>query len=141
MAKNRPNNAGKTSLVFILGKSLVHSLSPQMQNAAFQAMRLPWTYAPLEIPPGGLSDFCGLARESNIQGANVTVPYKEKIISFLDRVEPEASWLASVNTLYRKDGKLWGGSTDGEGFLRSLGSRRKKVGRLPGAPAGVGRGR
>ncbi|HEY5037822.1 MAG TPA: shikimate dehydrogenase [bacterium] len=129
---------GSSQVVFILGKSLSHSLSPLMQNAAFQHLKLPWVYLPFEVPEGELKDALGVMKGSNVRGANVTVPYKEKVLPFLDQVETEAEWLGSVNTLYKKGSKLCGVSTDGEGFLRSLGEKRRKLKGSQGLLLGAG---
>ena len=125
-------------LVFLLGHPLGHTLSPPMQNAAFRKMGLPWTYVPLDISLGQVEDAVRLARAFNVRGANVTVPYKAAVIPYLDFVEPEAKWMKSVNTIYRKGSKLAGASTDGEGFLRSLGIRRKKIRGSRGLILGAG---
>jgi shikimate dehydrogenase len=79
-----------------------------------------------------------MMRALNVRGANVTVPYKGNVLAYLDVVDPEAKWLGSVNTLYRKGEKLCGTSTDGEGFLRSLGSWRKKLKGSRGLLLGAG---
>ncbi|HVM32564.1 MAG TPA: shikimate dehydrogenase [bacterium] len=128
-----PNRA-----VLLLGKPLAHSLSPLMQNAAFRALGLSVFYAPLELELSGLKSFFPIFRSSNLLGANVTVPYKEAVIPYLDGLEKEAAWLGSVNTLYKKQGKLWGASTDGEGFLFSLGSRRRRLPKSRGLLLGAG---
>src|ERR1039457_417672 len=89
-------------LVFILGHPLEHSLSPAMQNAAFRAARLPFLYLPLDISRDQIKTVLDMMRTYSVRGANVTVPYKEGVLPYLDWVEPEAKWLGSVNTLYRK---------------------------------------
>lgn len=114
----------------MLGHPLDHSLSPAMQNAALRHLGLPWTYLPLDIEKEQLGPVLRWMREFKLVGANVTVPYKEDVLPFLDRVEPNAKWLGSVNTIFWKGGRLCGTSTDGEGFLKSLGSWR---GRLKGS--------
>jgi shikimate dehydrogenase len=129
---------GSSRVVFILGRPLEHSLSPVMQNAAFQKAGLSWVYSPLEVSSDQLSPTLGMMRAVNVKGANVTVPYKELVLPYLDGVEPEARWLGSVNTLYRKGNKLLGTSTDGEGFLRSLGAFRKKLKGSRGLILGAG---
>ncbi len=131
-----PPGSGK--LVFILGHPLGHSLSPAMQNAAFQKIGLPWLYVPLDILPNRLKDVFPAMRILPLGGANVTVPYKESVAAYLDWVEPEARWLGSINTIYKKGKKLCGASTDGEGFLRSLGPLRKKLGGSRGLLVGAG---
>jgi shikimate dehydrogenase len=135
-----PPITGASQLVFILGHPLHHSLSPAMQNAAFQKTGLPWVYVPLETESDRLKDAARLMRSSNARGANVTVPYKEAILPYLDEVASESKWLGSVNTIYRKGNKLLGTSTDGEGFLMSLGSRRKQLRGSRGMLLGSGGG-
>lgn len=129
---------GKTKVVFILGHPLEHSLSPLMHNAAFQKLRLSWLYTPLEISRDQIKPTLEVLKASNVKGANITVPYKEAVLPYLDWAEPEARWLGSVNTIFRKGDKLCGSSTDGEGFLRSLGSWRGKLKGSNGLLLGAG---
>ncbi len=129
---------GASRVVFILGYPLSHSLSPAMHNAAFQKLNLPWLYAPLEVLPDQVGSAFKMMKALNVQGANVTIPYKEVVLSHLDYVEPKAQWLGSVNTIYRKGSKICGTSTDGEGFLRSLGVLRKKLKGSRGLILGAG---
>ena len=131
-------HSSSARLVFILGHPLSHSLSPAMQNAAFQKAKLPWLYLPLDLSQNQLKPVLEMMRTGAFIGANVTVPYKEAVLPYLDHVEPEAKWLGSVNTLYRKGNKLCGTSTDGEGFLRSLGDFRKRLRGSRGLLLGAG---
>lgn len=133
-----PAISGASHLVFILGNPLEHSLSPLMHNAAFRDLQMPWVYAPLEIGKNEVGVAVEILRSLNVHGANVTVPYKGDVPPFLDQVEKDALWLQSVNTIYRRDGKLFGASTDGEGFLRSLGSWRRKLKGTDGLLVGAG---
>jgi shikimate dehydrogenase len=135
---HEPGIAIVPSLVFILGYPLKHSFSPLMHNAAFRALRMPWVYAPLEIPHDQLQTAVENLRSVNVQGANVTIPYKKEVLPYLDQVEKEASWLDSVNTIFRREDKLFGASTDGEGFLRSLGPWRMKLKGSQGLVVGAG---
>jgi len=111
---------GRAKMAFILGHPVAHSLSPAMHNAAFACLRLPYCYAPLDVPPEAVGDVVGALRSGNVLGANVTVPHKEAVIRHLDEVEREALQVRSVNTIYKRGNRLIGTSTDGEGFLRSL---------------------
>lgn len=124
--------------VFILGKPVEHSLSPFFQNDAFRAKGLRAFYSPLELETDQIGPFFEILESPNVMGANVTVPYKETVIDYLGRIERDAAWLGSVNTLYKKNGKIWGASTDGEGFLRSLGPLRRKLARTDGLLIGAG---
>lgn len=125
-------------LVFILGHPLGHSLSPLMHNAAFRALRMPWAYAPLDISRDQVKNAVEALRSANVDGANVTVPHKEDVAPLLDHVEKEAARLGSVNTIYRRGDRLFGTSTDGEGFLRSLGVWRKRLKGSRGLLVGAG---
>jgi shikimate dehydrogenase len=125
-------------LVFILGHPLEHTLSPPMHNAAFRTLGLPWVYAPLDIVPSEVEKGLDFLRSPNVYGANVTVPYKGAVLPYLDGVEKEARWLGSVNTIYRRGKKIFGTSTDGNGFLISLGAWRKKLKGSRGLLIGAG---
>lgn len=127
-----------SQVVFILGHPVSHSLSPTMHNAAFEKLHIPWLYTPLDISSREVGPVLKMMRALNARGANVTVPYKEKVLSYLDWIEPEAKWLGSVNTIYRKGSQLCGTSTDGEGFLRSLGYWRSKLRGTKGLLIGAG---
>jgi len=56
----------------------------------------------------------------NIVGVNVTIPHKEKVLSYLDEVSHQARMIAAVNTIHNKEGRLIGYNTDGDGFIESL---------------------
>lgn len=109
-----------TKIYGVLGYPVKHSLSPLMHNAAFQALNLNAEYKLFEKKPEELVDFLKSLSEENIFGLNVTVPYKEKVMPFLDKVLDEAKLIGAVNTIKVSDNKLEGFNTDGEGFLRHL---------------------
>jgi shikimate dehydrogenase len=101
-------------------------------------MKLPWVYIPLDVEPSHLSSVIETLRSENVRGANVTVPLKTLILRHVDRVDPSAQGLNSVNTIYKKQGLLHGASTDGEGFLLSLGSWCKSLKGSKGMIVGAG---
>lgn len=104
----------------IFGCPLKHTLSPSMQEAAFQSARVSAYYLPLE---SGRKDFLALMRQARrltLNGFNVTVPYKQDVIRFMDQIEPEAKAVGAVNTAYRKSGRWVGTNTDVYGFASSL---------------------
>jgi shikimate dehydrogenase len=138
MSSSKKSDLNFNQTIFLLGNPVEHSLSPAMQNAAFQYLRLHWVYAPLAVDPQQIGQVIGILRSSNVRGANVTIPFKEAVISHLDQVDDHAVWLGSVNTIYRKDEKIYGTSTDGEGFLRSLGSLRRSLKGSTGILLGAG---
>jgi len=125
-------------LVFLLGHPVSHSLSPGMQNAAFRHLGLPWLYVPLDLAGSQVGTFVSAMRYLPAKGANVTVPYKDKVMASLDGLDEVSKKLGSINTIYRRNGKLWGTSTDGAGFLRSLGNFRRGLQGSRGLLLGAG---
>jgi len=128
----------KGHLVFLFGHPVSHSLSPGMQNAAFRHLGLPWLYVPLDLRGSQVRTFIDVMRGLPAKGANVTVPYKDEVLTRLDGLDTVSKKLGSVNTIYRRNGKLWGTSTDGAGFLRSLGNLRRGLKGSRGLLLGAG---
>jgi shikimate dehydrogenase len=85
-------------------------------------MGLDWIYVPFDVDPERVDVAVAAIRAMNMIGVNVTVPLKERVPAFLDVVDPAAARVGSVNTIHNVDGELRGYSTDGQGFLRSLGA-------------------
>jgi shikimate dehydrogenase len=108
----------------IIGNPLTHSLSPVMHNAAFKALKVNATYKlfPL-VDDEELKLFMEDLKEKDnpIFGINVTVPYKEKVLPYLDSVDPFAAKVGAVNTIViTHQRKMYGFNTDGPGFLSHL---------------------
>lgn len=108
------------SLYGIFGDPLTHSLSPAMQERAFSHSGIQARY--LVLPMGEKSFLSALSKPDRfpLQGFNVTIPYKETVISCLDQVSEEALRIGAVNTVYRRGRRLLGTNTDVFGFLQSL---------------------
>jgi shikimate dehydrogenase len=111
---------GQTRIVGIFGDPIAHTRSPAMQNAAFQACKLPFVYVPLLVHSSDLARAVHGIRALNLAGVNVTVPHKESIVRYLDSLSEEATLCGAVNTIVNQDGHLFGDNTDGRGFLQSL---------------------
>lgn len=112
---------GRTQVVGVMGYPVEHSLSPAMHNAAFDALNMDWIYVPLLTPPESVQEAVWGLRAMSFRGANITVPLKELIPPLMDDLSEVAKQIGSVNTVcVREDGSLYGTSTDGIGFLRSL---------------------
>jgi shikimate dehydrogenase len=106
--------------VFLLGDPVEHSLSPEMQNAAFGASGLDWQYELLRTPRARLKETVARLRQDDCAGANVTVPHKEAVVEFLDDLTDHARKIGAVNTIVNRDGKLLGENTDVHGFTQAL---------------------
>ncbi|MER3401520.1 MAG: shikimate dehydrogenase [Thermoflexus sp.] len=111
---------GTTRLVGLMGWPVAHSRSPQMHNAAFAALGLDWAYVPLPVRPEDLEAAIRGLRALGFVGANVTVPHKMAVLSYLDEISPLARAVGAVNTLRFVEGRLIGENTDVDGFRAAL---------------------
>ena len=106
----------------IIGDPVSHSHSPKIHNFISKRLGLDYRYEILETPPGKLEDNIKLLK-SEYAGFNVTSPYKIEVMSYLDEISPQAQRYGAVNTVVRKDGKLYGYNTDADGFFMSIPNR------------------
>src|SRR2546428_8009186 len=107
--------------VLLLGDPVSRSLSPGMQNVAFEALGIGCRYLLREVNRAGLAGaITELRGDERIKGANVTIPHKESVIAFLDDLDPQAARIGAVNTISRQGARLKGWNTDVEGFQRAL---------------------
>jgi shikimate dehydrogenase len=95
-----------------------------MHNAAFQKLGLDYLYVPFQIREENLAKAIDGMRALNIRGLNVTIPYKQSVLPFLDRIDDCAKKIGAVNTIVNENGTLTGYNTDAEGFLLSLKENR-----------------
>ena len=112
----------------LVGYPIKHSFSPAMHSAAFKALGIKAEYRLFEKKPKELTDFFKKLRSGSIGGLNVTIPYKEEALRYLDEISQEAELIGAVNTILVKSESLIGYNTDGSGFVLSL---RKEVGISP----------
>ncbi len=110
----------------LLGHPLGHSLSPEIHEAALQALRLPGVYLPFDMAEASIQPFLAAAERLHVRGLNVTIPYKETAAALVDELDGDAEALEAVNTVVLHEGWAKGHNTDTFGFrmsLRSLGLR------------------
>jgi 3-dehydroquinate dehydratase/shikimate dehydrogenase len=104
----------------VIADPVRHSISPVVHNRAFQARRADSVYLPFLVQPGRLKDFMLLAGRLPLAGFSVTIPHKQKILRYLDVVEPAARRIGAVNTVWFKAGKWRGANTDAAGVMTPL---------------------
>ena len=103
----------------LIGKSLSHSFSESYFINKFQKEGITNAeYKKFEL--SNISEFPDLIKNNQLSGINVTIPYKESIIPFLDELTPQAKTIGAVNTIQFKGDKLVGHNTDTIGFLQSI---------------------
>ena len=96
----------------LLGEKLGHSLSPQINKIILERNNTEGSYKLFEIPKERIGDFVEAIKLLKVKGFNVTIPYKETIIKYLDYISSEAEKIGAVNTVMLKDNKLYGYNTD-----------------------------
>src|SRR5438094_5915547 len=106
--------------IFLIGHGIAYSRSPAMQNAAFRAAGLDWSYELLDVPASELVGAIATVRLKDSAGANVTIPHKQAVMEHLDRIEPEALRAHAVNTISRDGEHLIGANTDVAGIRSAL---------------------
>lgn len=116
----------RTQIYGIVGSRASVSLSPSMQNAAFNAKRVNAVYLPCET--SSLSDFLTFARHLNFGGFSVTMPYKREIIKELDWIDPLAAQIGACNTVAVQQGKWMGWNTDAAAVVEVLTKRLRLAG-------------
>ncbi len=112
--------SGKTRLYCVIGDPIEHSLSPVIQNAAFEALKLDCIFLAFKVATTDVENALHGMRGLGICGMNVTMPDKNAVINHLDEVDETAKFLGSVNTIKNESGRLMGFSTDGIGALNAL---------------------
>ena len=102
----------------VIADPVRHSLSPAIHNRAFQLKRMDAVYVPMMVTTAQLRDFIKLAEELPFTGFSVTIPHKQKIMRYLDHIDPLARRIGAVNTVWRKAGKWRGANTDAAAVIR-----------------------
>ena len=110
-----------TQVYGIFGYPVGHSLSPALHNAAFAHFKINAVYLAFPIEPA----FLGIAFEGlralGFGGVNVTIPYKEEALGYVDEIPEDIDrCTGAINTIHHSEGRLVGYNTDGPGFLKAL---------------------
>lgn len=103
----------------IIGHPVAHSLSPQIHNAAFKALKISADFVKEDVLPEDLESFMRGFR-NKYAGASVTIPHKEAVMKFLDEIDPQARKIGAVNTVLNKNSRLIGYNTDCYGAMQTL---------------------
>ena len=110
----------KIKKYFVIGNPIQHSLSPKLHNYWLKKNNIGAVYDKIKLEENQIENFIKEIKQQKINGCNVTVPFKKKIISFLDYLSPEAEKTQSVNTVIFKNGNLVGHNTDITGFTKAI---------------------
>lgn len=108
--------------LFLIGKSLKHSISPFIHNRILSELNIDAIYTNVELSDTEkLKEFVEMVRkDEDVVGFNITIPYKEDILEFCDEVSEDVRIINATNTVKKEDGKLLAYNTDWIGFKKSL---------------------
>ena len=104
----------------VIGNPIEHSLSPNLHNYWIKKNNIDAVYDKKSIQESDIKKIIDDLKNDNISGINVTVPFKQSVIPFMDRLTSLAKQSGSVNTIYKKDKKIIGDNTDIGGFEKAL---------------------
>ncbi|RWZ60879.1 shikimate dehydrogenase [Halobacillus fulvus] len=110
----------------LIGHPVGHSMSPWIHGKLFEQQGLNGTYQLYDVKPEEFEAFIPKLKEEGLDGFNLTVPHKERILPFLDGLDESAEALGAVNTVKRTDKGWIGYNTDGTGFVHSMKNRYPK---------------
>ena len=111
---------GYTRLAAVVANPIKHSISPFIHNSAFEATNTNGVYLAWEVDEAELAETVANIRRYQMYGINLSMPYKEQVIPYLDQLSEEACLIGAVNTVVNRKGTLIGYNTDGKGFFKSL---------------------
>ena len=111
---------GYTRLAAVVANPIKHSISPFIHNSAFEATNTNGVYLAWEVDAAELAETVANIRRYQMYGINLSMPYKEQVIPYLDQLSAEACLIGAVNTVVNREGTLIGYNTDGKGFFKSL---------------------
>ena len=111
---------GYTRLAAVVANPIKHSISPFIHNSAFEATNTNGVYLAWEVDATELAETVANIRRYQMFGINLSMPYKEQVIPYLDQLSAEACLIGAVNTVVNREGTLIGYNTDGKGFFKSL---------------------
>ncbi|MBF7094196.1 shikimate dehydrogenase [Streptococcus sp. HF-1907] len=111
---------GHTRLAAVVATPIKHSISPFIHNYAFDKTGVNGVYVAWDIPESELQVTLENVKRYDMFGVNISMPYKQAVIPFMDGLTDSAQLIGAVNTVINRDGKLIGHNTDGIGFFRSL---------------------
>ena len=104
----------------VIGNPVEHSLSPKLHNHWIKENKINAIYDKRQLDESDIEEIIDEVKKGEIDGINITVPFKKSVIPFLDQLTPLAKEVQSVNTIFKKDNKVIGDNTDIGGFEKCL---------------------
>ena len=111
----------------VIGNPINHSLSPKLHNFWIKQNQIDATYDKAKLNLNQLGDLILEVKGKRVNGINITVPFKNAVIPYLDHLSAEAEKTKSVNTIYLKNEKVIGHNTDIDGFEKAINKTNYKL--------------
>ena len=116
----------------LIGQHIGYSQSPRIHAFMAPYLNVPFKYNILDVSENNLASTIARLKNGEYHGFNVTIPYKETVLKYVDRLTETANRIGAVNTLYYKDGRIFGDNTDYDGFkgllkINHISVKRKRV--------------
>ena len=119
-------NTSTIPVAAVIGHPVNHSRSPRMHNFWLAHFGLEGYYIPLDIDPKKFERSIRNLPELGLAGANITIPYKEKVLKIADKISDRAALVGAANTLtFLPNGGIYADNTDGYGLLQHIKSKYK----------------
>ncbi|MEL7834425.1 shikimate dehydrogenase [Fodinibius sp. Rm-B-1B1-1] len=116
----KKSDKSNTPFYALLGYPIEHSWSPLMHNLALKYHNIEAQYVAIAVQNNELNELAAFFNEENFLGANITIPYKEILMDYLDSIDPSAKAIGAINTIVKNDFQLRGTNTDYKGFKAPL---------------------
>ena len=110
----------REEIVGVYGYPVDENPTVVVAQTAFEDLNIPYRYLTMEVKPENLENAMKALTALNMKGIHLTIPHKVEVLKYLDVVSEEAAIMGAVNTVYVKNGKLYGENTDGKGFMKSV---------------------
>lgn len=120
----------------IIGWPLGHTLSPTLHNYGFKTCAIDAVYEAWPTQKHELDRIMKRVKTGEIQGMSVTIPHKQDVMNHVDSLTQRAQSVGAVNTIFHRDGKIWGENTDVDGLVTPL----KQLEKLPKKAVVLGAG-
>lgn len=110
---------GHTVLTGLLGSPVAHSISPMMHNEGFRQLGLDYAYLAFDVGTDNLKTAVDGLKALGVRGFNLTMPNKNLMAEYCDKLSPAAEIIGAVNTVVNDHGVLTGYTTDGIGYMQA----------------------
>ena len=111
----------------VIGNPIKHSLSPILHNWVFKFLSIKANYRKIHVSEDEIPNIIKEIRDGSISGINVTIPYKESIVKYIDEINPRSIAIGSINCIMKSQSKLIGNNTDWFGFCKTIEKNQIKI--------------